>query len=216
MKSATWLLIIAILFSACSKESIKGSGAVRTEVRSVNGFTRVSLEGGGIATIVQGNTQEVKVTGYENLLPIYKSYVANGTLVLKFDEDYYNVRNNNIQVEIVVPQIEEVSINGSGDLSFKNFTGTTMDATINGSGRITGEASTYSTVHLSINGSGNLRARGVQSQNASADISGSGNIDVTCLQKLVARISGSGSINYWGSPTDVDTQISGSGKVLKK
>jgi hypothetical protein len=216
MKSTLGLFLALIALASCSKSSIRGSGQVVTETRTVPAFTAVRLEGSSSATLTKGTTILVEVSGYQNLVPIYETYVTNGTLVVKFRNDYYNIRNNNIKVSITVPSVERVSVNGSGDILIRNFSGTRLNADVNGSGAIEGQACLYDNANFEVNGSGDIRGRDIAAGTVEARISGSGKIEALSLVKLIARISGSGDIHYWGNPADVDVQISGSGKAIKK
>jgi len=209
------VLFAAIFFTACTKDSIRGSGSTLTETRSVAPFTGVQLEGSGDVTVVQGAQQKVEVRGYENLLPIYETYVRNGTLVLRFQDDY-NIRNNNISVNIVVPTLAGTGINGSGNFTIRNFNGTSLTTEINGSGDVYTENNTYDNAVLKVNGSGHIRGQQIHAGEADAQINGSGTIDIFCTQKLKATIHGSGEINYWGNPEGVSVDVSGSGSVRKK
>ena len=163
-----------------------------------------------------GTQQKVEVTGYENLVPIYETYVTNGTLVVKFRNDYFNIRNSNIRVRIEVPQLSSTSLNGSGEITIRDFIGSNLSVTINGSGNIYSSNCSYNYLYAKVNGSGHLRATNISTNTSEAEISGSGTIDVTASQKLKARISGSGEINYYGNPAATDIQVSGSGHVRKK
>lgn len=216
MKRSVWSAIIcAIVFSSCTK-SITGEGPVVTETRSTASFSAVQLEGSGEVEIIQGAVTSVTVSGYSNLVPIYTTSVHGGTLVLKFKNDYTNVRRNNIKTKIIVADISKVQIHGSGDITVNGFLNSnSLTAGINGSGKIRVSNAAYAELSAEINGSGDIDAIGAPSAEVEARINGSGYIAVTCSQKLKARIAGSGNIDYWGSPT-VDTEISGSGKVRKQ
>lgn len=215
MKAVISILSLSVLFLSCNKSSIRGSGSAVTETRTVAPFTGVRIEGSGTAIISQGAQQNVEVTGYQNLVPIFRTTVSNGVLVLKFDDDY-NIRNNNIETRITIPVLNYASINGSGTIRINNFNGASLEAEINGSGDIYAVNDTYASARLRINGSGTIHGRELTTANANTEISGSGRIDVTCTAKLDANIHGSGEINYWGQPAEVNTSVSGSGKVTRK
>lgn len=216
MKSLLIVFVFALVAVSCNKSSIRGSGNTITETRTVQAFTGVKAQGSITVDIRKGSQQKVEVKGYENLVPIFQTFISNGTLVLKFSNDYYNIRNNNITVFIETPDLQNAILDGSGTLSISNLTGSNLSASINGSGNINSLNCTYSSVRYNVNGSGNIRAAQITSANADVDINGSGGIDVFCTQKLKATIHGSGDINYWGNPTVVETDISGSGRVRKK
>ena len=206
-----------ILLSSCNKETIKGGGAIISENRTVPAFTEIQINGDGEATVVYGLTQEVTVTGYENLLPVYETKMLGSVLQLQFKPNNYRIRNNNIKVRITVPSLSNLRINGSGNISAANFAnGNTLTTYINGSGNIVVKDSKYINASYIINGSGEITATTTEAKQAAAEIHGSGNIRLKVANKLDANISGSGTIDYWGNPTTVNTQVSGSGKINKQ
>ncbi|MDB5246322.1 MAG: hypothetical protein JWQ40_716 [Segetibacter sp.] len=209
------VLVAVMALTACSKESIRGGGRTLTETRRVAAFSEVKVEGSASVNIVQGTEQKVGVTGYENLLPVYETNVQNGTLVLRFQSDYYKVRNSNIRVEITVPALSKVAVNGSGEYKIKNFTGSNLAGEINGSGEIYLENCVYNKAILQVNGSGYVNAAQLQAKECDIEVNGSGKVDITCSQNLTATILGSGKIKYWGSPS-VTVNVSGSGSVTKQ
>lgn len=216
MKRIIALLAVVITATSCSKNSISGSGSTITQNRTVAPFSAVQMEGSSNVVITQGAQQKVEVAGYENLLPIYETYVQNGTLVLKFKNDYYNIHNNNIRVNLTVNDLSKIGVNGSGQFAVKNFNSNSLTALINGSGDVMVENSIYNTADLKVNGSGQIRAQQLKVKQADVEINGSGTIDINCTESLNATIHGSGEINYWGSPAEVTIDVSGSGKVRKK
>ena len=78
------------------------------------------------------------------------------------------------------------------------------------------EDNEFDTFQCKVSGSGAVNARYAVCDEVYAEISGSGDLDITVNELLEAKISGSGSIDYWGTPEVVNTDISGSGKVTKK
>jgi hypothetical protein len=205
-----------IILSGCNKDNLSGSGATDTELRVVPVFTSIELKGSAEVDVSYSTTQEVKITGYENLLPYYETKVFNNTLYLQFRSDVYNVRHNNIKLNITLPLLSGIRVNGSGKVTAGNFiNGDGLTASVNGSGDIFVNASRYNKANYFINGSGDLKASGNIVAEAVAGISGSGSIELNVTDKLKANISGSGDIKYWGNPGTVETQVSGSGKVTK-
>jgi hypothetical protein len=202
--------------SSCHKHKIKGEGNIISDTRSLADITSVTADGDLEIEILPAKNNKVIITGYENLVPAFESNVSNGRLTLRFNDTYYNVRNNNIKVTLYVNGIEGVTLNGSGKITMLPGIKTdNMEVKINGSGKVTLEENYVSSLNCHINGSGDIFARDFEAESVDAKISGSGNMELTVIKYLEARISGSGTINYWGSPETVNTDISGSGKVKK-
>ncbi|BFG71272.1 head GIN domain-containing protein [Sediminibacterium sp. KACHI17] len=218
MQQNKWIIglcSLLILFSSCTK-SITGEGPTATQIRSVANFSKIKLNGSGDVEIVPSNTQQVIISGYTNLLEVYESKVQNGELLLGY-ESRKNIRNDNIKVRIETPDIRGVNINGSGDVVINGFLqGTDLTTLINGSGRIRIQSSAFNSTSYNINGSGDIFAAVIPSKNTEANITGSGFIELNCSQNLKIRISGSGTIDYYGNPPATDIAISGSGVVRKK
>ncbi|MBL0883555.1 MAG: DUF2807 domain-containing protein [Chitinophagaceae bacterium] len=218
MQHNRWIVGLSsllLLFTSCTK-SITGEGPTSTQIRQVNTFNKIKINGSGDVEVVPSNNQQVIISGYNNLLEIYESKVVNGELQLGF-EPRKNIRNDNIKVRIEIPDIRGVNINGSGDILINGFLqGTELGALINGSGRIRIQSSAFNRTAYYINGSGDIFAAAIPSRTSEATITGSGFIELNCTQNLKVRISGSGTIDYYGNPPSTDISISGSGVVRKK
>ncbi len=211
------LVAFTTTVASCKKESLTGGGTVQTEDRDVNAFTKVSTQGSTTIHIVQGAHFEVKVKGYANLLPYLKTTAENGILLVRY-ENTTNVRNDNSEVFITMPELTGLSSSGSGDMHVAGEFGsnTDFDVDISGSAHITVEKGAAENFVLRSSGSGNFDSFGFTSQNADIIISGSGEAKITVAKKLEVKINGSGSVYYKGDPAIVNNDISGSGKVIKQ
>ncbi len=213
------IAVAAILFVSCKKDAIRGNG--RTVTRTIpdlasKTFSSVEAHYDIDAVITYGNSAEVKVTGYENLLDILEPELDNGVLKLKYNKRYNTIRNGNIRYEIVIPRIERTGIYGSGYIKVKGFlTGNQFTAGIYGSGDITVENSNYQSATLDVYGSGKVEAQGLQVKNAQVNVHGSGHSYISVSERLVVKMFGSGNVNYWGSPV-IETSQNGSGRVIKR
>lgn len=218
MKKILALFVCSIIFlSACNKETIRGSGAIISEDRILPGLTEIEFDGEAEADIISGVTQKVTITGYQNLLPVYESRLIGNTLHLGFKPNEYRIKNNNIKVTIALPALSYVRINGSGNINCRDFiNGNNLGAWIDGSGSILIENSKYNKAVYSVTGSGNITANTTEAAEAKAEIHGSGNIMLNVTDKWDASLTASASINYWGNPAVVNTQVSGSGHINKK
>ncbi len=218
MKNLFVFAALSVLtFTSCSKHRLKGEGSIVSETRSVSGFSNISLNGSEEVEIIPSKENKVVVTGYQNLVPSYKTKVSGSTLNLEFEKNYWNVRNNNIKVTIYTTGISKMEMNGSGNISLRDSLKTDrLRMEINGSGNIYTYNNYVENVEMDINGSGNINARNLTGRYVYAEISGSGDAEITVQEKLDVKINGSGSVKYWGNPSSVNTDINGSGKVRKQ
>jgi hypothetical protein len=210
------LSTFAFLLASCEKYGLKGSGDTISEMRTTAPFRSVETHYNIKAVISYGPTQELRVTGYENLIAVLETEVVGGVLKLKFPERYSTVRNGNVVAQVTLPFIEKATIHGSGDIEIYNFRDVySIHAIVQGSGNIKIANSKYQFAGLHIYGSGNISSQTLEAKEVEANVYGSGNIFVTVEEKLKATINGSGNVNYWGQPA-VETVIQGSGRVVKK
>lgn len=218
-------------------KKVKGDGNVVTIERSVGDYDGVSLAGWFDVDLVAGNEGEITLKGESNLLEHIKTEVKDGTLVIK-TENGMNLRpsswNTGIHITVPIESISEVSLSGSGDIVGKTtiqsdsfstriagsgdisltVEAEQVEASLSGSGDIN-LAGRTTDLNISVSGSGDVKAYELEAEFVKATVSGSADIKVTANQSLVARVSGSGDIEYRGNPKKIDTKSSGSGDITR-
>lgn len=217
MKTFT-LTILALLisFTSFSQDVIKGSGNTITQERTLGAFTSVSSTSSFEVNIVQGASQKVTISGYENLIDLVDLVVTDGKLRISFKKSRNQYINNvNIEVNIVVPELNAITLSGSGDIDIENFKNSkSLKCNVAGSGNISFKNCSYTTSTFAVNGSGNINAFSLTTNDAAVTVNGSGNVDVNCTGNLDVSIAGSGNVNYSGD-AKVKQNIAGSGNVKK-
>lgn len=213
MKYHFILFAALLMMASCSRERLKGDGATISETRITAPFNSIDCNGSNEIRVFRDTVYRVIVTGYQNLVPAYTTNVSGGKLRLEY-EDNTRVRNDNISVDVYTPDVNNITLNGSGNIRINPGFEGVFGGEINGSGNLYLAGGDFRQATYRVKGSGNISARNAVADTVHATISGSGNIELTVVDYLVARISGSGNIDYWGSPV-ADIDISGSGRVKK-
>jgi len=108
----------------------------------------------------------------------------------------------------------ESRISGSGKVYIANAIEGTARFSMSGSGKVLA-AGRANLVKASISGSGKLLAQDLVAERCEVNITGSGDVEINVKRELDARITGSGSVRYKGSPNHVNNHSSGSGKIRK-
>lgn len=214
----TILSFVFILTAGCSKEGLRGEGSIITENRTLldlDDVETVKVNGETDVHVIYGNDYKLEVKGYGNLVSALRTDIKNHVLRVEFP-DVYNIRNNNTEIFLTIPNFPHLDINGSlnADASGNFPDQTSLFLNINGSAKITSGFVKVDNLDVNINGSGNLKIQNIVTKNAKITIGGSGKVKTTVTDKLIANINGSGEILYDGDPL-VETHISGSGKVIK-
>lgn len=224
-----------VTFSVGDRESVRGSGTVTEETRTVNGIKAVEVGNQGNLYIELGDTESLVIEAEDNLIDYITSDVRNGTLRIGTKAGL-NIRNSKpinyyltvISLEglsayssgdIDAPSLEAdrftIDVNSSGDITLEALNANRLDVEISSSGNIRINDGEVATQDIRISSSGNYDALDLESQEADVRLSSSGNANINVQDRLGANLSSSGNVNYVGSP-DVTSRESSSGKVIER
>ena len=189
-----------------------GSGVSATQTRLAEPFHALRIEGCCNASVSIGTNQSVGITADDNLIDDITTEVKDGVLVISMKDGTNDSFHVGPKASIVVAALDIVSIQGSGDVDVQGLNCESFTAQIEGSGdlRVLGSATK---LKAGIEGSGDMDLSGLETQDASVSIEGSGDVRVRCSATLAASVSGSGDIDYSGSPSKTNISVSGSGNV---
>jgi hypothetical protein len=172
-------------------------GIDHTEVREVGHFRAVASSLPANVYYVQADQQEVRVETTEELASKVQTTVEDGILSLKLEPGRYPKLI--LRVVVSSPDIEKLSVSGSGNLI--------QEGPLHASGSLA----------LKVSGSGDIRTGEIDSQDFTAQCSGSGSIRVGALacDDFGGKINGSGTITMGRiSCDDFEMGVSGSGDFL--
>jgi hypothetical protein len=212
--------------------SIQGEGEVIKQEISLSSFEGVELGFSGDVMIAQGNTQKVVIEGQQNIIDNIKREVSGGKWKIHFIKNVKNAKP--VTVYITVPNLDYVTVNGSGTIkSSGRFKGLKeLELIISGSGdikmdydavetkvRISGSGDvevvgSTKSLDVSISGSGDVVANNLDASRCKVQISGSGDASVMVNGELDAQVYGSGDVRYRGNAS-VTAKVNGSGEVSK-
>lgn len=157
------------------------------EVSTVNGVLQVNIKKG------------VKILSGERRLKVIASSPSLNQVDIKGSADVYlkgAIKGNDLNLNIA----------GSGDIEAENLQYANIFALVKGSGDIDLKNVKATTVMSEVNGSGDISAEKLAATNVVATVAGSGDIVCYASRQLDARVSGSGDIEYKGSPSVVNKQ----------
>lgn len=229
------LLVIITAIGACKKEDecINGNGDIKQETRDVGEYNTVTASGAFNITFAQTSNSQVDLFGDSNVLPIIKTNVTNKNLVIGTDGSQCYSTSTNIEVTLSSPLITSITLDGAGmingnglnqdELRFitngsavinSSFNVNTFEGRINGSGDAT-YAGTAKDASFYITGTGNIYATTLVTEKSAITISGVGDVRVTVSQELNVTITGAGNVYYYGDPGIINTNITGTGELIK-
>ena len=200
-----------VALTACTKDTIEGSGSPISEIRNVASFSKVSSEGVFEVTITQGDVQSVEITADDNIIGRVRTEVVNDELRLYLDKrNYKGIR---LKANIVAERINGIKNTGVGDVVISNVDeGGNFHVDNSGTGNISIQGVAES---LTLRNEGDGMFRGFQFavSDCDIDIIGSGDCQIHATSTLNVAIEGSGDVYYKGIPK-VEVNITGSGKVI--
>lgn len=235
------LFVAIILLTGCGPiiiggqkvRTIQASNTFASEKRDVNGFHAIDISTVGNVLLSQGEEESVTIQGSDNVVPLIKTTVENGVLVIKTDEPLNIVGmqgKNNLTFIIQVKDLDSVIVSGVAQVNMDQLAAPSLELTMSGAGKVNmqmisgmdlkvtvsgvGEmvlSGIYRTAEVVISGAGPVNAADLRLQTANVNISGVGSARLWVTDHLTGTISGAGNVSYYGSP-QTDTNVSGLGR----
>jgi hypothetical protein len=214
------------------QEKVKGNGVQTTITKTTESYDKISTGGSFYVELVLGKEGTITIQGDENIISQIVTEVIGNELKVYFEKNRsYNYKQD-ITITIPFEKISALSFAGSGNLIGKDvinasdfevkMTGSgdcsleinakNVDAKFTGSGNLK-LSGTAENLEAKTAGSGNLNCTKLVSQNADVAVAGSGRLEVNCTNKLIAKVAGSGNIQYNGNPKIIDSKVAGSGEI---
>ena len=194
------------------------ANAQNREEKKLDSFTRIAFRAAGKLYLRQGSPQKVEIEGNRDYIEELDVRVEGDKLVIGKDNwSFWNWDNNDdrVNVYITVPNIEGVSVAGSGDvIGETKITARDLHLGVSGSGSLQLEADASGDLDADVSGSGRIEFKG-KCHDFDSHVSGSGRVrmDITVAERAAFGISGSGKIEVSGTAQEMKASISGSGEV---
>jgi len=216
MKKVARIILLMTLFSIVggflfyANYGTRGSGISLTEVRDVEPFQRVTLEGYGLLNISIGEVPGVSVTTDDNLVEFVATTVNQGGLLIRPVKPL-NPKVD-LVIDIVVPELTHIELAGAARLNLIDYQGKSLDIEIAGA---CGAVATGQVDRLILELAGACRARmkALESRVAVVEVAGTGSAVVFASESLDAEAAGIASITCHGNPTQVKKEADGISRV---
>ena len=239
MKSLkTLAIIITLALTSCIQgqgwRTVTGHGNVVTKDRNVDSFTGIKVSSGIDVYLKQGDKISVSVEADENLHEYILTEVRNGVLNVYSE---YNIRSaDKKRVYVTMKDIKsirttsagdvygetqinsdrlELSASSAGDIKLSEVKANEISIDISSSGDISLSGET-DILNADLSSAGDLNAYELRTKEADISVSSAGDADVNVSDKLIARASSAGDINYKGDPRNVDAHSSSAGGIHKR
>lgn len=211
--------------------TVKGEGPVIDQDRAIDAFTSISVEAPVQVSVVRGNRAELILTGYANHLSWVKTRVKDGRLIFSFDSDGRKMPpDQKIRATVKLPgnltslfarsqgkiNVEKeirtdsfaIDCSDQGGIKMGDLQAGKLTKEISGQGdvELAGSA-TETNVRIANQGDGDLKK--LKAVTVDCTVSGQGDCTVYVTGKLKAVVSDQGDLTYYGSPDQVEQQVTG-------
>ncbi len=204
-----------------------------TRDRKTDSFTGIKVSSGIDVYLKQGNDESVSVEADENLHEYILTEVRGGVLNVYSE---YNIRSaERKRVYVTMKEVQSVRTSSAGDVIGESPINTDrlelsassagdikldvsakmIDVDISSSGDIslTGETDK---LRADLSSAGDLKAYDLMAREADISVSSAGDADVNVSERITARASSAGDINYKGDPKYVDAHSSSAGGIHRR
>ncbi len=213
-------------------QGIKGSGNIVEEAREVPEFHAFQVGGAMHATVGYAETPSLKLRADDNILPLIKTEVRDGRLVVWVDSKGGVSSSKPIEVVALTPKLEAVAAHGASmiqaaatpgekfraeasgasEVSVRDIDAGALDAEASGASTLTviGQAKT---VNVSSSGASTVEATQLAAESVRLDVSGSSRAEVRASDSARGSASGASDVTVEGAPGDRGVETSGASHV---
>jgi hypothetical protein len=219
-----------LLLSGCAV----GSRDVVTQTRSLGAFERVTFEGLGELTIVQGEGHSLHIEAESNVIKRISTEVRGDTLHIGYSSGifWFNIiPTRPIRYTLTVEDLSEVDLTGLGSVYAGELSTDRLTVGMSGAGKIVVRSLNVDRLTLNLTGLGSCELAGrvrrqdvlmsgggdydgadLESEIAGLHLSGLGKATVWATDDLDIRITGAGGVEYYGDPR-VSQNVTSLGRV---
>lgn len=204
IKTGFALLLLALLLIGASYSMLRAQGAsaaspgsrlVDSEKRTLGAsVAEVEVSGPINLTLRQGTSASLEVRGEQRLLANVDTTVDGNTLHIGPRGILLRHRQP-IEVILVLPTLEGLTLGGSGQHSVSGFSGDRIEVNVTGSSGLRFHGR-YREIEAGLHGTGELEFTAGSAERVTADLKGSGHMTlVGAARELHADVAGSGEMD---------------------
>jgi hypothetical protein len=185
------------------------SGATASRDLAWSGGDALDIDVPGDVQFTQGpGPGKITVTGPADVV----SHVVVSGAHLQLDENWDF--SGPLKIVMTAPNVRRFSISGADTLAINNFDQDEMDLNVSGDGNVTAKGKAH-TARIDISGDSQVDFGGLAVDSVDASISGSGHAVIAPVSSANLHISGDGEIDLLTHPAQLNSDVSGSGRILE-
>ena len=189
--------------------SVDGDGATATREMAWSGADGLELSAPADVQFTQSaGPAKLTISGPKDLVDEVR--LSGSELSLDDDSDH----SGRLTIVMSAPNVKRFTISGDDSLSIVGFDQDSLEVSVSGHGDVTAKGKAQR-AKLDISGAGDVNLGQLPTDSVEADISGSGRASVAPAAAADLRISGSGEIDLMTHPARLNTDVTGSGRIVE-
>ena len=239
MKSLKYLMVavICLSLSACVngqiRKTVYGNNKVVKKERQAERFSGIRVSSGIDVFLRQGDIERIEVEADENLHEYILTEIKGGNLHVYTDANIRDAEMKRVYVTMkdilsvktssagdiigltpVRSDLLELSASSAGNIKLEVYAKEiTADISSSGDMTLSGQADK---LNANLSSAGDLNAFELEVREAGISASSAGDADINVSERITARASSAGDINYKGNPKYVNTHSSSAGGVHRR
>jgi hypothetical protein len=216
-----------------------GAGPQTTGVNLTGAFNRISNRGLGNLHLAQGEAEDLRIKGSEELKAHVRTEVKDGTLEIRFEHDWLDwltwglIGAWKLDYYLTMRDINGIALRGAGNLECAKIETTDLELSQAGAGNVAIASLSATELKIKHSGAGNLAVKSLAVEVLSVEQSGVGNIELSGRatrqdvhlsgagnysasrlesQDVLIRQSGLGNASVWAAGT-LEASLSGAGNI---
>ena len=231
--AAAIIICLAFTLQAQNRKTVNGNNKVVTKEREAGTFDGLRVSSGVDVYLKQGDKEAIKVETDENLHEYIITEVKGGVLHVYTEVSIRDASKERVYVTMKEIKTVETSSAGdvvgespvrseelrlsassAGDINLEVYA-REIELNISSSGDMTLTGETDE-LDADLSSAGDLNAYDLKAKEAEISVSSAGDADINVSEKITARASSAGDINYKGDPKYVDVHTSSAGGIHKR
>ncbi|MEQ9440000.1 MAG: PspC domain-containing protein [Cyclobacteriaceae bacterium] len=211
-------------------ESTRGNNGEETYRLGLSDFESLEVKGPFNVNIHQNEAYSVEVTSGSLPMSRMKADVTNRRLVLYYDGNYQNNRNEVYDVTVNMPELQQTTLTGSASATLEAFSNQKATFDLSGSSRLLAEIAADSVqiimsgdtqadltgecqeLTADLSGSSQLKAAELSADVVTIDAAAAARAQVQASDRIKAQIDGASQVRYRGKP-EIEVNESGRAKI---
>jgi Putative auto-transporter adhesin, head GIN domain len=208
--------LMLLTLAGCGDHDVD-RGPMTTQVREVDDFDSIEMEGAARLEIAVGAKESVAVEAREEIIDRVRTEVRGDTLHVRSKPKDWFISDGRprVTVKITLPELEYLKLEGGNDVRLTGLAGGETRIRAEGAAHIKASGHVEElTVHMA--GAGHADLSRLLADEAKVTVDGVGSVYVHPKDSLDATMNGVGAILYSGSPREVSTRMNGLGTIGRR